>query len=105
MHSVTSNAVAQGLDNINSQLNGYNQSVYTPSSPLITALKDSFLNTPDFSLFSGGNKAQEEMGWYGFKHYDEKGGLALIFNIRGGLTLGMGSGTPDNWTYRRLLYF
>ena len=105
LQPVTSNAVAQGLGNINSQLNGYNQSVYTPSLPLITALKNSFLNTPDFSLFSGRNTAEEGMGWYGFKHYDAKGGLALIFNVFGGLTLGMGSGTPDNWTYRRLLYF
>jgi hypothetical protein len=105
MHSVTSNAVANGLSNINNQLNGYNQSIYVPSPPLITALKNSFLNTPDYSLFSGRNTAVEEMGWYGFKHNDIKGGLAIILNVYGGLTLGMGRGNPDDWTYHRLIYF
>lgn len=105
LQPITSNAVAQGLGEINSQLNGYNQSVYTPSHPLIIALKNAFLNTPDYSLFSGSYTAVEEMGWYGFKHNDTKGGLAIILNVFGGLTLGKGSGTPDNWTYRRLLYF
>lgn len=91
--------------NITSRLNNYNQTSYTPSASVLSVIDSSFRNAGDYRIFSGNTSNAEEAGWYGFKHNNSKGGLCIIYTLYAGINLGMGSGTPNSWTWRNILNF
>ena len=99
MQSVSSNAVAQALG-------GYKDTGFTwISSTMLQALDQVFNATSNYQIFQGATSANNEIGFYGFRHNATKGGICIVMSRNYGVWCGLGAGLPSTWKFQKIISF
>lgn len=93
------------ISNLSSRLGVYNNTASGtgyPSPGVLSSMDSSFSANANYTTWQSSTSAVEEAVWYGFKHTNSKGGLCIYMSVNIGMLVGMGSGLPSTWTWRRL---
>lgn len=70
-------------------------------STIISVVESTFKSASDYRTFSGYTSNGAEAGWYGFKHTNAKGGMAIFFSRNLGAYI-ISRNTSGTWSGRKL---
>lgn len=73
-------------------------------SSIIRCVEESFQAARDYSNFSGATQNSFELGWFGFKHNENKGCFIIAISIAYGILRGYRDSTTKEWTFKIITY-